>query len=87
MTKAEKMPIPGIPQGFTEEELLAERQRVAEEKKKIIEDLNKIKFPLSVTVFAHNQPWTIRNIEFWKQLEKRDKDMYEFMVNYLIEQK
>lgn len=83
-----KMPIPGQPKGPpSPEELKAEQVRVVEEKKKIIQDLNKIKYPLSTTVFTHGQTWTIRNTAFWKAMQKRDEDIVEFMEKYLTDNK
>ena len=86
MTKKTEL-IPGQNLGFTPEELEAENQRLVKEKLKIIEDLNKIKYPLSVTVFAQNQTWTIRNLAFWKAMADRDEKIVEFMEKYLTEQK
>lgn len=83
-----KMPIPGQNVGEpTEEELKNEMQRIVEEKRSIIADLNKIKYPLSATLFTHNGTWTIRNVAFWKALNKRDEDIIKFMEQYLIEKK
>lgn len=72
---------------FTEEELKAERKRIVEEKISIIRDLNKIRYPLQVTVFAHGKPWSIRNEEFWKVFKKGDEDVMDFMLRYLMEEK
>ena len=69
------------------EEMLSNQQKLVEEKKKIISDLNKIKVPISATVFSHNGAWTIRNIEFWKQFKKRDEEIVEWMEKFLTESK
>lgn len=83
-----KMPVMGQKVGeMSPEELKAEQQRTVEEKKKIINDLNKIKYPLSVTVFSHHGTWTIRNKEFWKAMQKRDDQIVDFMEKYLTERK
>lgn len=74
----------GVPVSETiPEELKAERQRIAEEKKRIIAQLNEIKYPLSATVYTHGQPWSIRNITFWKNFQKRDEDIIKFLDEYL----
>ena len=76
----------GIPTGpFTEEELKAEKERIAQEKIKIISDLNKIKYPINATVFTHGQSWTVRNEAFWKAMQQKDEDLLKFMHNYLSE--
>ena len=80
--------IPGQFEGeFTEEKLLAENQRIAKDKKRLIGEFNKINTPLMVTVYDHGKPWTIRNKAFWKALQQRDDIMTEFMEKYLSEAK
>lgn len=84
----QKQPIPGQKVGEpTLEELKANELKMVQEKKRIIDDLNKIAYPLSVTVFSHQQTWTIRNIAFWKAMQKRDTDITEFMEQYLQEKR
>lgn len=88
MAKEVEQPLIGVPEGgFTEEDLKAERLRIVEEKKKIIADLNKIQYPLNVTVFTHGAAWTVRNVAFWKAMQKRDEDVLDFMEKYLSENK
>ena len=80
----EDVKLPGIPDGPpTPEEIKANQEKVVEEKKQIIADLNKIKYPLNVTVLSHHGPWTIRNTTFWEMLKKRDKDVVEYMEKFL----
>lgn len=79
--------IPGIPEGPpTEDELRAVAERTAEEKLRIINDLNKISYPINATVYTHNASWTIRNKAFWKAFEQKDKEVVEFMNKYLTQQ-
>lgn len=87
MTKVTEQPIPGQNLGFTPEELEAEHVKIVKEKQKIIADLNKISYPLSVTVFSHGKSWTIRNIAFWKAMQEKDEKVVEFMETYLTESK
>lgn len=72
---------------FTEEELKAQHEKIAQEKRSIMQDLNKIKYPLNVTVFTHGQSWSFRNKAFWDAMQKRDDEVLEFMETYLNEKK
>lgn len=69
------------------EDLKSNQEKIVIEKRKIIADINKIKYPLNVTVFSHDRPWSIRNVEFWNQFKKRDDQIIEFMEKYLKEEK
>lgn len=74
----------GNPQGqFNPEELKAEQERIRQEKLQIISDLNKIKYPLNVTVMAHGKSWTIRNKSFWDALKQNDDEVVAFLENYI----
>jgi len=84
---AEQIKEPKTTGQFTEEELKNAQEKITAEKLKIIKDLNKIKYPLSVTVFSHHGTWTIRNETFWQQLKKRDETMIDFMEKFLTEKK
>lgn len=68
---------------FREEDLKAIKRKEVEENKRIIQDLNKIKYPLQVTVFKGSRPWTIRNIAFWEAIRDKDEKVLEFMEKYL----
>lgn len=72
---------------WTPEEIKAEEQRIAQQKRSIIRDLNKINYPISATVFTHNRTWTIRNISFWQHMNKRDEEILDFMEKYITEEK
>lgn len=78
-----KQKLPGQDEKFTPEELKTIREKEVKENLKLIEDLNKIKVPLSVTVFKGNQSWSIRNIAFWKAMNDRDDKVIEFMEKFL----
>lgn len=67
---------------FKPEDLKAEQERIAIEKRSIIRDLNKIKHPISATIFTHGKTWTIRNIAFWQAMNKRDDEIVNFMETY-----
>jgi len=69
------------------DELKSIAQKGIDEKLEIVANLNKIAYPLSVTVFSHGGPWTIRNIAFWKELQKGDENMLKFMTEFLTESK
>jgi hypothetical protein len=78
------MPLLGIPEGeFDEEAIKAERQRIIDEKMKIINEINSIKHPIAVTVFDHGRPWTFRNKAFHKMIMKSDDEMVKFFTEYL----
>lgn len=78
-----KQEIPGQDEKFTPEEIKSIREKEVKENIKLISDLNKIKVPLSVTVFKGNRTWSIRNIAFWKAMNDRDDKVVEFMEKYL----
>lgn len=83
-----KVPIPGHPVGEMQQEvLLNEKQKMAEEKLAIIEEINKLSFPCNVTVFTHGESWTFRNSKFWKLMQKKDDDVNKFLVEYLTNTK
>lgn len=84
MTKKIEQAIPGHPVGeFKEEQLKSVREKEIKENLKLIEDLNKIKVPLSVTVFKGGSSWSIRNIAFWQAMKDRDEQVIKFMYDYL----
>lgn len=84
----EKELLQGTPiEEYTPEQLKAEKQRIATEKLQIIADLNKIKTPLSVTVFGQTQTWSIRNVAFWRAMAAKDTEVTKFMEQYLLENK
>ena len=86
MSKAENT-VPGIPvEEMTEEELKSIQQKQAEQKKALIAELNKIAVPVQATFFIEPRPFTIRNIAFWKEMQKKDEMVTEFMDKYLTEQ-
>jgi hypothetical protein len=82
----QKVPIPGVPVEASEEQLKAEKQRMVDERLKIIDQLNQIKLPLQVTVFSPQGPWTIRNVEFWKFLQQKDEQVTKYMEEYLAKE-
>jgi hypothetical protein len=83
----EKLEKPGSTLGFSEEELKAERDRIAAAKRKVIADINKINVPISYTVYDHNGTWSMRNVAFWRAIQQKDEKVVEFLEKYLTENK
>lgn len=79
--------VPGIPTEMTEEELIANREKTVREKKYIINQINDISVPASVTIFSHGGPWTFRNVAFWEIFKKGDEDIVDFIEKFLSEKK
>jgi len=79
----EKIKSPGEDLKFQEQELKAEKVRVVERNKEIVKILNTIGEPVMATIYTAEGRWSIRNIAFWKAMEKKDNGVVEYMEKYL----
>lgn len=82
--KVELTDVVGIPEGdFRDEQLEAIKERQAKEKLRIMEDLDKIPYPLMVTCIIDPKPFDYRNAAFWKQFEEKDRTVRELLNDYV----
>jgi hypothetical protein len=70
-----------------EQKLKSNQEKIILERRRIIEELNKINVPINASIISGDQTWSVRNIAFWRALKKRDDLVVEFIDKYLTEKK
>ncbi len=55
----------------------------AKEKLRVMDELDKIPYPIMCTVIMEPAPFEYRNLQFWKAFEQRDKKVREALTTYL----
>lgn len=82
MTKTD-YPILGKVTSEDEEKIKSINEKQAERKIQVMNDLDKIKEPLMVTVLMGPDIWEYRNLAFWKALERKDRTVREMLRDYI----
>lgn len=68
---------------FTEQELLAQNVKNAQQALKVMQDLDKIKTPLEVTIYMAGNKSTYRNDAFRKMISDMDVETKNQLQNFI----